>query len=277
MIYLIKGKNGAGKTFLANHLYEMGYNRSISCTTRKPRENEVNGFDYYFISREEFEKKINENFFVEYQQANGNYYGTPKQNLKDGLILVSSDKNDIEHNYQGDITTFYIDAPIELRYKRVLERGTPENEIFSRFTNDNTSFLYDFNACFIDNGIEEQSLLQILNNIDKPHFENNRNFLYRSVKKYVPLETDNELLMFLQFEEFLMRRIFLDNKIKSNDIEGIYFEYMRKFLRHKNIIFEKSLEGEYRVKLNGNRYSYTINKKKIMKEGEKEIDEREID
>ena len=43
MIYLIKGKNGAGKTFLADKLYQLGYNRSISCTTRAPRENEVDG------------------------------------------------------------------------------------------------------------------------------------------------------------------------------------------------------------------------------------------
>lgn len=277
MIYLIKGKNGAGKTFLAKRLYELGYNRSISCTTREPRENEIDGFDYYFISKEEFEEKIKENFFAEYQQANGNYYGTPMQNLKDGLILVSSDKNDIEHNYIGDITTFYIDAPLELRYKRVLERGIPENEIFSRFTNENTSFLYNFNACFIDNGTEKQSLLQILSNIDKPHFENNRNFLHKSIKNYEPLETDDELLTFLQFEEFLMRGIFLDNKIKSNDIDIIYFKYMEKFLNHKNIAFEKILDGTYKVKLNGNIYSYMTSKDKIMKKGEKKIDEREID
>lgn len=277
MIYLIKGKNGAGKTFLADKLYQLGYNRSISCTTRAPRENEVDGYDYVFLSKEEFERKISENFFVEYQQVNENYYGTPMQNLKDGLILVSSDQNDIEHNYKGDITTFYIDAPLELRYKRVKERGMSENEIFNRFTNENTSFLYDFKACFIDNGAEEQSLSQILNNIDKTHFENNKNFLYKSIKRYKPIEAADELLTFLQFEEFLMRGIFLDNKIKSSNINEKYFYYMSKFLRHRNINFEKLLDGKYIVSLNGNKYLYTIDKNKIMKKGEKETDERKID
>ena len=95
MIYIIKGKNGSGKTFLAEHLYELGFNRSISYTTREPRKNEVNGYDYEFVSKEEFITKIKENFFIEYQLVNGNYYGTPLKNIKDGVILVSSDKNPI--------------------------------------------------------------------------------------------------------------------------------------------------------------------------------------
>lgn len=277
MIYLIKGKNGAGKTFLANHLYELGYERSISCTTRKPREKEVNGIDYYFISKEEFEEKIKSNFFAEYQEANGHYYGTPKQKLKDGVILVSSDKNDIEHNYNGNITTFYIDAPLELRYRRMIERGATETEIFSRFTKENADFLYDFNACFIDNGVEEQSLSQILRNIMNPKIDSNRNFIYKRIKSYEPIRTDDELVTFLQFEEFLLRGIFLDNKIKSDSVDRIYFNYMKKFLTHKHIQFEKTTKGEYSVKLNGKLYSYNINTDKIIKEGEKKTYEREID
>ena len=74
-----------------------------------------------------------------------------------------------------------------------------------------------------------------------------------------------------------MRGIFLDNKIKSSNTNERYFYYMSKFLRHRNLNFEKLLEGKYIVSLNGNRYLYTIDKNKIMKKGEKEIDEREID
>lgn len=276
MIYLIKGKNGAGKTFLANHLYELGYNRSVSCTTRDPRENEIEGYDYYFITKEEFEKRIREGYFAEYQSVNGIYYGTPTENLKDGVIIVSSVKNMIERYYKGDITTFYIDAPLELRYKRVLERGTSENEIFRRFTKENSSFLYDFNACFIDNGNETQSLGQIINGMKSPKSISNRSFLRQKVEDYTPLNTNDELLTFLQFEEFLMRGLYLDNRIYKEDIDKKYFEYMQKFLKYKNIGFEQVENGVYGVILNGYNYYYTINKNKINKKGER-YDEKEID
>ena len=278
MIYIIKGKNGSGKTFLAEHLYELGFNRSISYTTREPRKNEVNGYDYEFVSKEEFVTKIKENFFIEYQLVNGNYYGTPLKNIKDGVILVSSDKNPIEKYCKGDIITFYIDAPLELRYKRVVERGTSEEEIFKRFSEENNSFLYDFKACFINNGDEKQSLRQIIDNIKKPKLEDNRSFLHETIKNYKPLESDDELLIFLQFEEFLMRGIYLDNKIKNEDINTVYFKYMQKFLHNRNISFNRNEDGDYTVILNGNKYR--IDKRTAIKKeekGEKEVNEKEID
>lgn len=274
MIYLVKGKNGAGKTFLAHRLYELGYNHSISCTTREPRENEINGYDYYFISKEEFKKKINENFFVEYQFVNGNYYGTPTINLKDGVILVSSAQNMIEKCYQQNIVTFYIDAPLELRYKRVLEREISEQEIFERFTKENTSFLNDFEACFINNGNGTDSLKQMINNINEPKVQSNRDFLYSKIKEYKPIKTNDELLAFLQFEEFLMREIFLDNKVKDNDMEKTYFRYMKRFLNYREIPFDRMTNGEYMTNLNGKRYTYKLDN--FIKKGEKEVYEREI-
>ena len=62
-----------------------------------------------------------------------------------------------------------------------------------------------------------------------------------------------------------MRGIFLDNKIKSSNINEEYFYYMSKFLRNRNINFEKLLDGKYIVSLNGNRYLYIIDDNKTMK------------
>ena len=55
-------------------------------TTRKPRDGEVDGVDYYFVSREEFERRIEEGKFLEYAEFVGNYYGTPKDIVEKNLM-----------------------------------------------------------------------------------------------------------------------------------------------------------------------------------------------
>ena len=62
---------------------------SVSCTTRPPRKGEINGREYFFLSREEFERRINENDFLEYDEHFGNYYGTPKSFVKETLKTKS--------------------------------------------------------------------------------------------------------------------------------------------------------------------------------------------
>lgn len=275
MIYILEGKNGSGKTFLSNALHKLGYNRSVSYTTRKPRENEKEGCDYIFTSKEDFEAKIKLDFFLEYQQANGNYYGTPKQNLQNGTILVASDENDIERICEGKVGIFYIDSPLELRYERMLTRGCSSREIFDRFNKENYSYLHDFKGCFIDNADESHSLEQIIEYMNNPEYMTNNFFIRQQIKKYQPINTNDELLVFLQFEEFLMRVIYLDKKICTSDIDKIYSKYMKKFLAHKDIDFHQ--EGnQYSIILNGCKYCYTLDKSKIKGKGEKE-DEKEID
>ncbi|MDL2307672.1 guanylate kinase [Desulfovibrio sp. OttesenSCG-928-C06] len=71
--------SGAGKTTLIKRLIEK-YSRltfSISCTTRPPREGEVDGRDYHFMEKEEFLKLVEEEYFAEWAEVHGNYYGTP--------------------------------------------------------------------------------------------------------------------------------------------------------------------------------------------------------
>lgn len=82
---IISAPSGAGKTTLVKRLMQkiprLGF--SVSCTTRSPRTNEIHGIDYYFISLEEFKKKIEENAFVEYEEVYENqYYGTLHSELE---------------------------------------------------------------------------------------------------------------------------------------------------------------------------------------------------
>lgn len=80
MLIVISGPSGCGKDTVVKELMKNNNNLwlSISCTSRQPREKEINGKDYFFLTKEEFEAKIKTNDLLEYAEYAGNYYGTPK-------------------------------------------------------------------------------------------------------------------------------------------------------------------------------------------------------
>jgi len=80
LLVIISGPSGVGKGTIRKALFEIpdnNYCYSVSMTTRKPRDGEVDGQDYFFVSREEFERRIKNNGFLEYAEFVGEYYGTP--------------------------------------------------------------------------------------------------------------------------------------------------------------------------------------------------------
>ena len=85
MIYIFCAPSGSGKSTMVRHLltkYPDLFELSVSCTTRPPRGQEVHGKEYYFISVEEFRKRIEHNDFLEYEQVyEGLYYGTLKEEI----------------------------------------------------------------------------------------------------------------------------------------------------------------------------------------------------
>ena len=93
-LYVISGPSGVGKGtvikgFLKNN---PDFMLSISCTTRQPRENEIDGVNYFFITKEKFQKAIDDNKFLEWAEFAGNRYGTKKkyieQCLNDGKNII---------------------------------------------------------------------------------------------------------------------------------------------------------------------------------------------
>ena len=93
IIVVLSSPSGAGKTTLVKKIAEENnFNISISHTTRKPRTNEVNGKDYFFVSEEEFENLIKNKEFIEYAKVFENYYGSSKkkvfENLKKGENVI---------------------------------------------------------------------------------------------------------------------------------------------------------------------------------------------
>ena len=78
-LIVISGPSGAGKGTIVDQLLKSGqYELSISCTTRAPRGQEKEGVNYFYKSREEFERMISDQQFLEYADVFGCYYGTPK-------------------------------------------------------------------------------------------------------------------------------------------------------------------------------------------------------
>ena len=81
--FVLSGPSGIGKDTVLEYLREIyPLNKVVTATTRAPREGEVDGVDYDFLTKEDFEKKIQENYFLEYATFSGNYYGTPKVNVE---------------------------------------------------------------------------------------------------------------------------------------------------------------------------------------------------
>ena len=85
-LFVISSPSGGGKTSLINKLFEdtrsMNFKKSISDTTRQKREGDINGRDYYFLSKKEFKDKIEKEEYVEYATVFGNFYGTSNEEIK---------------------------------------------------------------------------------------------------------------------------------------------------------------------------------------------------
>ena len=143
-LIVISGPSGAGKGTIIDKLKDINDNfwLSISMTSRDIRANDIPDETYFFVTKEEFENRIEKGIFLEYAMYNGNYYGTPKDKILDklnqGIDVV------LEIEIQGalkvkelvpDAIFIFILPPSmdELR-KRLVKRGTDSKEkILSRF------------------------------------------------------------------------------------------------------------------------------------------------
>lgn len=87
ILIVVSGFSGAGKGTLMKRLVEKydNYALSISATTRTPRQGEEEGREYFFLSREQFEKRIADRALIEYAEYCGNYYGTPRDYVEKEL------------------------------------------------------------------------------------------------------------------------------------------------------------------------------------------------
>lgn len=139
-LLVLSGPSGCGKSSLVNEILKKNDNIyfSISTTTRKAREGEKEGVDYYYISKEQFQKEIEEELFLEWAEVHGNYYGTSikpiEKALEDGkLVIFDIDVQGheiVKKRYASIMTSLFITTPNkEILKERLLNRATDKLEV----------------------------------------------------------------------------------------------------------------------------------------------------
>ncbi|MGO9608719.1 MAG: guanylate kinase [Verrucomicrobiia bacterium] len=147
LVIVVSAPSGGGKSSLCQRLLNWSPNivYSVSCTTRAPRGGEQNGHDYFFLSTEEFERKIANGELLEYAKYNNNYYGTPRGFVEEQLAAGRDVLLDIE--VQGArqlaqcvrggkfaypdalVMVFLMPPSMELLETRLRRRGTDSDEV----------------------------------------------------------------------------------------------------------------------------------------------------
>ena len=135
ILAIISGFSGAGKGTVVNRLLEKeSYAVSISATTRKPRTGEVDGQNYFFRTKDEFEKMIANEQLIEYAEYVGNYYGTPKayveEQLKEGknviLEIEIQGALNIKSMFPDAVLLFIMPPSAKELERRLVGRGTED-------------------------------------------------------------------------------------------------------------------------------------------------------
>ncbi len=138
LLFVVSAPAGCGKDTILNGLFKKtdsaGY--AVSATTRSPREGEVNGVHYHFLTREEFERKIDEKEVLEYTEYCGNYYGTLRKSVndliergKDAILKIEVEgAMNIRRLFPEACLVFILPPSWEVLEKRLRDRGTESEE-----------------------------------------------------------------------------------------------------------------------------------------------------
>ena len=171
ILFVLSSPSGAGKTSIARYILDKDKNikLSVSLTTRKKRKNEKVGIDYDFISKDVFETKIKNNFFLEWATVFGNYYGTSREKVQKTL----QDGNDVlfDIDWQGtqqltdnkdfDLVTIFILPPSKTVLEKRLNNRAQDSkiEVIKRMSqaSDEISHYMEYNYIVINNNLEDAS------------------------------------------------------------------------------------------------------------------------
>ncbi len=167
MLVIISGPSGSGKgTVVKNLNPQKGYALSISLTTRKKREGEIDGKDYFFCSKEEFIKKRDQNELLEHAEFCGNLYGTPKSYVDSQIangkaVILEIDVEgalQVREKFNDCVLIFLIPPNIQELRNRLVGRNTEDSlTIERRLTRaeQEVKFIYEYDYLVINNEIEK--------------------------------------------------------------------------------------------------------------------------
>ena len=144
VLVAVSGPSGVGKGTIVKTLVKRREDvvESVSCTTRAPRQGETHGKEYFFLSKEEFLRRIEEDDFLEYDEHFGNYYGTPKsfvqEALKNKSVILEIDvvgALNAKKAFQDCVLVMIAPPSLEILKSRLQGRGTEtEEEIENRLS-----------------------------------------------------------------------------------------------------------------------------------------------
>ena len=172
LLIIISSPSGTGKTSICKKIISQDkkIKLSVSHTTRSPRDNEINGVDYFFVSKDEFNNKITDQSFLEYANVFGNYYGTSKENVKDLLskdfdVLFDIDWQGaaqvLNSNLAKIVTIFLVPPSKEAVLERLKERSKETGDNYkavqkrmSEYENE-MSHSNEYNFIVVNDNFEE--------------------------------------------------------------------------------------------------------------------------
>tara|TARA_Y100000591_G_C21679512_1_gene617317 strand:- start:219 stop:815 length:597 start_codon:yes stop_codon:yes gene_type:complete len=183
LLIIISSPSGTGKTSVCKKIinYDNKVKLSVSHTTRAPRDNEINGVDYFFISSEKFNSKISSQSFLEYANVFGHFYGTSKKNVEDMLskdfdVLFDIDWQGaaqiLNSNIAKIVTIFLVppskEAVLERLEKRSKKTGDDDNSIKRRMLEyeNEMSHANEYSYVITNDDIEEctKKVIRIIEN-----------------------------------------------------------------------------------------------------------------
>lgn len=167
LLIVISGPSGAGKGTICKSFLERNPEVaiSVSATTRSPRAGEVEGVNYYFMSKDDFKKKIQDNDFLEYAEVYDNFYGTPKSNVEELLesgkdVILEIDIQGalkVKENTEEGVFIFILPPSMEELKARIIKRGseTPES-LMKRFKSayKEINFISRYNYAVVNDEVE---------------------------------------------------------------------------------------------------------------------------
>jgi guanylate kinase len=167
-ILILSGPSGCGKSTLLKEVYKDidDYYFSISTTTRVPRAGEQNGVDYFFVTKEEFEKDIKNDDFLEYAKVHDNYYGTSlkpiNKALEEGkLVIFDIDVQGheiVRTKLDSIVTSVFITTPsLSILEQRLNTRNTDSIEIIEKRIKNakgEVEFFQDYDYLIINDNLE---------------------------------------------------------------------------------------------------------------------------
>ncbi len=178
ILIVISGFAGTGKGTAMKRLTEKysNYSLSISATTRSPRDGEEEGREYFFKSRQEFEKMIAENRLIEYAEYVGNYYGTPKEyvdsQLEKGqnviLEIEIQGALKVKEKFPDTVLIFMMAPSARELHQRIVGRGTEDAATIARRMSravEEAAGIKDYDYVVVNDEIEK--CVEDINNIVK--------------------------------------------------------------------------------------------------------------